>query len=211
MTSERKALVPIEPITETHGLGPAMIALNPQQRAFVLAYVETGGQDQTRAAVLSGYGVTPGSQKVAGYRLAHDPKILAAIKEVADQRLRSGALLGAEVLIAIAQNPVHKDQLKAATELLNRGGLIVRQEVEHIHRSETEAEQVKKIVSLARELGLDPKQLLGSAGVTVDADFKVVSNGKGQPQPEPEEPEEVDAEFEPAASAAGLEDLLYGS
>lgn len=184
----------IPPITDTTGLGKAMIALNPQQRAFVFAYVETGGQDATRAALMAGYSMTnDNARRVTAHRLAHDPRVQAAIKEVADARLRQGAILGAEVLIAIAGDPTHKDRMKAAVELLNRSGLLVTPTVNHVHRSEDDVDRVQRIVNMATQLGLDPRELLGSAGVTVDAEFKVVQNGGRRPAP-PQPEEVVDAE-----------------
>lgn len=187
----------LAPITDTSGLGPAMIRLNPQQRAFVVAFIETGGQDYTRAATIAGY--CPDNQqarRVTAYRLAHDPKVQAAIKEVADKRLRSGAILAAEVLLQIAADPTHKDRLKASVELLNRAGLLVVNQTEVVHRTEDEADRVKRITEYCRTLGLDPRELLGCAGVTVDAEFKVVQNRrKPTSAPEPE-PETVEAEVE---------------
>jgi hypothetical protein len=183
-----------EPVTDTRGLGDAMLALNPQQRAFVLAYVETGGQDQTRAAHLAGYGGTDNSRRVQAHRLAHDDKVLRAIREVADKRVRSGALLGAEVVLEIAKDPTHKDRFKAAQSLMDRSGMLVPTKVEHehIHRTEADDERIARLIGVARQLGMDPRQLLGSVGVTVDAEFKVVDTTPAPPE----------------MSAAGLEDLL---
>lgn len=184
-----------EPVTDTRKLGKCMVALEPKQRAFVLAYVDTGGKDATKAARMAGYGgENPQSARVTAHRLVHDGRVLEAIREYADARIRSQAVVGIQTIIDIANDPTHKDQFKAAVEIANRSGMLVASKVEHehVHRPEDDAEKVKRIVQLAKGLGLDPRALLGSAGVVVDAEFEVVSN-VALPAPE---------------SADGLEDLL---
>lgn len=198
-------IAPYAPVHDTAGLGKAMRKILPQQRAFVMAYVETGGIDATAAARAAGYGGTPGAQRVAGYRLTHDEKVLAAIKEEADKVVRSGVLLGAKTLVEIAANPSHKDQLKAATELMNRSGLLLAtQHNVNVNVNLTDDREIAAdITAMARKLGLDPRALLGQAGLkylpapdTIDAEFEVVEEGG-------EETEE-----DPTMSAEGLEDLL---
>lgn len=192
MNEQTRAVAIYEPVVETRGLGPAMLAILPQQRAFVYALVETGGQDNTKAAALAGYGGTPGSTRVQAHRLAHDPKVLDAIREVADERLRSGAILGAEVLIEIAKDPTHKDRFRSAVELMNRAGMLVATRIEHrvVHQHD-DAALIARVQELAKTLDMDPKLLLGSAGVITDAEFEVVA-----PQP-------------PAAAAASNEGWAY--
>lgn len=175
-------------------LGRAMKALNEKQRSFVYALVETGG-NASQAAAAAGYGSDSATKeqrenayRVRGYQLSHDPKVLAAIKEEAEKRLHSGALLAASKLLEMANDNSSKHQFKAAVELLNRSGLVVATEhkVTVEHKGGSDREMIERIRLLAGNLGLDPKKLLGSAGVIIDADF-----------------EEVEA-----ATADGLEDLL---
>ena len=181
-------MMPVEP-----HMGPAMQALTENQRAFVVAMLETGARDATRCATIAGFGNTEGARWQAGHRLSHNPKVLAAIREEADKRLRSGAILGASVLVEIASNPLHKDQFKAGVELLNRSGLLVETQhrviVEDDRRDSKEIEAA--IIALAKRLGVDPVKLLGvrsEAAVKADA---------------------IDGEFEEVAmSSEGLEDLL---
>lgn len=184
-----------QPVTDTRRLGPAMTALEPKQRAFVLALVDTGGQDATKAARMAGYGgENPQSVRVTAHRLTHDAKVLEAIREVADSRIRSEALMAMEVIVEIAKDVTHKDRFAAAKEIANRSGLMVVNKVEHahVHRTEDEDEKIKRIIQLAKGLGVDPRTLLGSAGVTLDAEFEVVQS-VALPAP---------------GSAEGLEDLL---
>src|SRR3954464_12660795 len=71
--------------------GPAMTALSPKQRAFVLAYVIQTNASASQAARLAGYmdNGGGGSVRVTEYRLAHNPKVLAAIREVVVSRVSS--------------------------------------------------------------------------------------------------------------------------
>lgn len=179
-----------------HGqLGPAMRALNPQQRVFVYGLVELGG-NATGAAAAAGYGQDSptleqrrNAQRVRGYQLSHDPKVLAAIKEEAEKRLNSGALIAASALLEMVTDPLSKFRYKAAVELLNRSGLIV--ETQHrvtVEHTGSDKEMIDRIKQLAGGLGIDPVRLLGSAGVIIDADFTEVTPAQ--------------------TSTAGLEDIL---
>lgn len=184
----RDANLPV-PREEASYLGPAMAALTQMQRDYVYASLENGGQNSTDAAIRAG--VEPGNAAVQAYRWNHNTKVMDAIREEADKRLRSAAVLGASALVEIARDTLHKDRFKAAVQLLDRAGLIVATEhkvtVEHVM---TDQEKIAKIVELAKLQGLDPVKLLGQCGV-----------------------EYVDAEFTPVTPAAddgsaGLEDLL---
>lgn len=175
-------------------LGPAMRALNPRQRAFVYFLVEMGG-NATQAAGAAGYGegsLTPQQKhdacRVRGYQLTHDVKVLAAIKEEAEKRLHSGALLAASALVEMVVDTGSKHRFKAAVELLNRAGLTVATEhkvtVEH---KGTATEIGQRIRELITQLGPDLPRLVGPDTVGI-----------------------LDAEFEDvvAPSASGLEDML---
>ena len=167
-----------------------MQALTPLQRGWVWALLAQGGKDNKRAAIVAGYSEASSHQQ--GYLNAHNPKIIRAVREEADRRLRSGALLGASVLLEIAGDVMHKDRYKAAVELLDRSGLLVVREQRISVEHKDDAAMVDRIIVLARTLGLDPTQLLGSAGVEV----------KKLPAP-------IDVEYvEVTPAPEGLEDLF---
>jgi phage terminase small subunit len=66
--------------------GPKM--LTEKQRAFVVHFVETGGDNATESARAAGYADNGGSGiRVAATRLKADPRVLAAIREVTEQQL----------------------------------------------------------------------------------------------------------------------------
>lgn len=173
-----------------------MRALLPKQRAFVYALVETGG-NQSQAAYAAGYGEeSPNEEKrkaacrVRGHQLASDTKVLEAIKEEAQKRLNSAAMIAASALLEIVLDPQHKSRLRAIEVLLDRSGLVVEQKlnVHHTHSSSNE-DLIEKTIKLAALLNVDARPLLKRAGVAedvIDAHFTVV----------------------PTPTAAGLEDLL---
>jgi len=169
-------------------LGPAMLAITEMQQRFVYALVEHGG-DATKAAAFAGYSKGNGNhQSVAAHRNMHDPKVLLAIREEADKRIRGGALLGASVLIELAKSADSDSvRLKAANELLNRTGLSFVQKHEVVHKDERTDHELEAYISMiARKHGLKPVELLG-----YDPDK-----------------EAIDADFEEVDGSEGLEDLL---
>jgi len=165
-------------------LPKSLAALEPMQRDFVQFYLEGGGTNATVAAYRAGYGSESETEakrtaacKAAGYRLTHNPKVQAAIRETAAARLGSGALLGVETVMKIARDDSHKDQFKAAVELMRQSGFLVMTEhkviVEDMRQSQ--AEKLAEVKRLALTLGLDPVKLLGTlAQEPVDAEFTVV-------------------------------------
>ena len=142
-----------------------MSRLTEKQRKFVAALLETGGTNETAAARIAGYSQTnPNGCAVEGSRLMRDQKILDAIKEEAEKRIKGGVLLGASVLVEIAADQMHKDRLRAAQALLDRGGMMVVNKSEHnliIEDKRSEAELISFISAQARLHGMDPSKLLG--------------------------------------------------
>jgi phage terminase small subunit len=172
-------------------LGPAMACCTEKQQRFVLALAQVGGNAK-KACLLAGY--SPGDDAnhnhlgVEGWRNMHNKKVLAAIREVADQRIHGGGILAASVLVEIAMDPMHKDRLKAAVELANRGGLEHVQKHEVLHKDERlDPEVVANIIRLAREQGVNPQKYLGY---------------------DPDKEAAIEGEFEDVTGMEGLEDLL---
>lgn len=163
-------------------LGPKMTALPERQRAFVVALITQGTRDYTAAAQTAGYKAdNRNALKVSAHRLAHDEKILAAIKEETERRLQASIGMAAEVLLSIAEDPTHKDRLKAATALLNRGGL--HESIEHKITHDVSADAktlLARFSVLAGTLGVDPVQIMGRAGLSlpkpevVEGEYEVV-------------------------------------
>lgn len=154
---------------ELEGMGPAMLALTPKQRAFVRSMLETGKNSNTFHARAAGYIGDDSTIRVTAWRVAHDPKVLAAVREEGIKRMQSTAIIATCRLVELMEDPDKKVALKAIDMVLNRVGMHERTEhkltVEHTH---DESAMIARISNLAKGLGLDPVKLLGSAGVKAD-------------------------------------------
>lgn len=177
-------------------LGPKMSALLPRQQAFVIAMLENGG-NRVRAALEAGYGESRtgeqsySSAATAGWRLAHDDDIIAAMQEQTDRMLQSGSIKAAATLISLLDSNDVKVKSKVAQDILDRSGhgAITKQEISVTHEDKTTAELLAFIKTAAAEQGLDARKLIGQAGL---------------------DPAILDAEFEevPKPTDEGLEDIL---
>jgi phage terminase small subunit len=146
-------------------LGPCMKALTEKQRRFVLELQigPSGYGSAVRAVRAAGYGTptsTGNAMKVAAHRTLHNPKVQAALREVGGKQIRVEAFQSIQAIAAIARNPKHRDALKAALALMDRGGFGVetvhRVEVEHDHKHSIRAtpEVLERIRQLAEAAGL---------------------------------------------------------
>jgi phage terminase small subunit len=175
-----KAIVPLIQLDDGD-LGPAMSALNAGERAFVIGKVHHG-LNNADAAAQAGYSTKGENAKTVGYRLAHSERVCAAIIEQSKRVLKSEGPKSINVLVAIrdSQKEDARDRIKAAVELLNRGGLSVVQEqhVTHDHTFYlTPAQKDARIVALGKEFGLDDdaiKKLVTDPNV-IDAEFSEVA------------------------------------
>lgn len=153
------------PIPDEGRLGPAMNALKTdRQRAFVIAMLEFGDGNFTRAALAAGY--TGGEQSVRNRAslLAHDAGVQAAMDEEAFRRLKAGKIMAVSTLLTLAKSAAKdSDKLKAVEMLLNRTGLPNQSEHKVVVSdvSRTDDEMIARITQLAGTLGLDPQKLLG--------------------------------------------------
>lgn len=149
-------------------VGPCMAKLNERQREFVVALMSQPVVNYTAAAEKAGYQGERESLRKTAHRLAHDPRVLEAIREESGKRLNAAVGMASERLLMIAQDPTHKDQLKAVTAVLNRGGL--HEKVEHTHKVEVGEDAkalIHRISVLAGAIGMDPVKVLGRVGVSL--------------------------------------------
>lgn len=189
------------PSNDEGELGPAMQALNTdRQRAFVVALVNKGGRSDkfVTAYLEAGYSPTQSERGLYqnAYNLAHDERVITAIREVSLSRMGAAALAASSYLVEILQsddtNIKPSLKMKAAAMILNRTGL--HETTEHkvtVEKKLSETEKVERAIALASKLGLDPKELLGRVGVSIDPN---------------EDIEEAEAVL--VGTTAGLEDLL---
>jgi hypothetical protein len=171
-----------------------MASLTDMQQRFVIAMLDLGNGNYSDAYRAAGYASdNPDSVKANAYQTAHRPNVQEALREEAKKRLNGASAMALNKLIQMAAGaldsinedgehvvaPVdQKTQLKAIEMVMNRGGLqaVTEQKITVEHKSDEE--QVARIKDLARTLGLDPRALLGRAGVVVDADFSIVPDAK---------------------------------
>jgi phage terminase small subunit len=163
--------------------GPAMSKLSPKRQAFVLALLQDDRDDGAAAARAAGYSDNGTSSKVIGSRLRHDPAVLAAIHETAVAQLSSLKFLATSAVRDVLADPATKaaDRLKAASLVFDRSGMPAQGEhhivVEHKRSAK---EVIADIIALAKQLNMDPKEVLGSVGVTItDAEWTDVTEPTG--------------------------------
>jgi phage terminase small subunit len=170
---------------------PATFAdLTEMQANFVRYYVETGGRDASLAARLAGYSTKADGHRVIAHRLLRDPRILAALRQEVETKVRAGAALAMGTLIELAEKASTDGvRFQAAQAVLDRAGLLVAKTSEHTItiKDERTAEQIiQNIRRLAANNGIDLSHVPGLSAPAVDAEYE---------------------EVEPM-SAEGLEDLL---
>lgn len=164
--------------------GPKMRALNPMQQRFVIAMLELGSTNYTRAALLAGYADNGnGAINVQASRLAHNDRVIDALNEEAHRRLMTAAPMAVSELLKIAETDTNqKYKLKAIEMVLNRTGhhALTEHKVEVAH-TYSDKESIARIISLAKQMNMDPVKLLGNAGVKLgpqgeilDAEFTEV-------------------------------------
>ena len=116
-------------------------------------------KERVQAAKDAGYG----SMKMAGFRLMQRPDVIAALQELGNGKLLSLAPKAIHALQMLVDDPNHKDHGKAVFAVLDRTGFHSKTEhkVTSVLRL-NDTQVLSAIHSLAGELGMDPRKLLGS-------------------------------------------------
>jgi phage terminase small subunit len=188
--------------------GPAMAALSPRQRAYVLALmVEKPGHGAlTAAARAAGYGnregtTTPKTMAVIAQRLQNNDKVIAAIAEMTKKIIRSEALASIETVREIRDDPLHKDRLKAAMVFVDRVDPVeTRHNVEVTHKVVNHDQEAVDTLRYMRSIGASRAALEAHFGFTglsryerllaiedaaksaaIEGDFTVVADGEARP------------------------------
>jgi hypothetical protein len=121
---KRRDLAPLAPLDAIDG--PMMKALpSDRHRAFVRALyqVKPGHGSGVKAAKLSGWGQplsSSASMATIASRLMHDERILAAIFEEDQKRIRASAPRAISALSRLVENPKHKDHARGIAMVLDR-------------------------------------------------------------------------------------------
>ena len=122
--SPRRELEPLEPIDAKDG--PKMQVLpTDRHRAFVRALydVKPGFGFAVKAARLSGWGTetsSPQSMATISSRLMHDERVLEAIHEEDQKRIRASAPRAIRALSHLIETPSHKDFARGIAMVLDR-------------------------------------------------------------------------------------------
>ena len=175
------SLALMSPEEQFAGCGPAMRALTERHRQFVLALI-ANGFNGTEAAASAGFNGTRDVLAITACRLRKMPGIIAALQEEALTRINGDVAMATSVVASIANDPIlRRDKpqvcLKAALELMNRVPQFAAEHKSTVtveHKGQTRQQQVDDIIRLAQLAGVDPKKVLGSYGVVIDAEFKEV-------------------------------------
>lgn len=171
---------PTVPDPEEDSLGPAMRRLSATQRRFAIAAVMYPLAKDWQIAKAAGYSdKSHGSLRVKAHQQFHSEKVLAAIRECADKRVRSGAMLGVATIEKIVRNDKHHDQFKAAALLagLNRFTVDQNVNINQTVRDESGGALLAEIKKLAVKLGVPVQALLGGpASPVIDAEFSEVAS-----------------------------------
>jgi hypothetical protein len=157
-SGKRQELAPLEPVDAQDG--PAMKALpTDRHRAFVRALyqVKQGHGANVKAARLAAFGTpnsSPQSMATIASRLAHDERVLAAIREEDEKRIRSSAPRAISALSRLIENPKHKDHARGIAMVLDRVHPAETQHTVKVEHSATPdfketAEVIARIAELA--------------------------------------------------------------
>jgi hypothetical protein len=170
---KRRDLAPLDPVDAIDG--PMMKALpTDRHRAFVRALyqVKPGFGAQSKAAKLAGWGQplsSPASMATIASRLAHDERVLAAIREEDEKRIRSSAPRAIAALSALIENPKSKDHARGIAMLLDRvhpAETVVKVNHDATPAFKATAEVLARIADLAARAGVDLSKLPPMIDVT---------------------------------------------
>jgi hypothetical protein len=126
--SQKYSGVPTVAVPPDEELGPAMLALTPMRRRFVmeLATGPSGYGSEARAARAAGYADSDNQTlKTAATKIMHDGKVQEALREVGVKTIRASAFAAIRQTSRIANDIEHRDCLKACLALMDRGGFAV--------------------------------------------------------------------------------------
>ena len=148
-----------------------MGALIGRQRKFVEALMTLGADSAAirQAAIMAGY--SPNH----GYHMMQDDRVMAAVRELATKTVAGSALIGVKVMVEIATTAGHKDQFQAAKHLAALNGFTAEQRIVVEHLEPDKKALIIEVRELANQLGMDPRTLIESTGLVIDAEFEEVA------------------------------------
>jgi hypothetical protein len=147
-------------------LGPAMRALpNDQWReaCYQLVTGPGGHGKYTAAARAAGFGKTstPTTLAKTAWKIFQDDRMIAAVAEMSKKYLRAGHAQAVNWLYAIAEDPKHKDQMRAISEILSRtDGVIAKQDISVTHKILDPDQEALEELRALRQIGASREKLI---------------------------------------------------
>ena len=168
-------------------LSETMAALNAKQRAFVEALftVKPGHGSLVAAARVAGYGENSSPENLAriAFRLAHNPKVVAAIQEITAKSIRKLGPAAVRAVEEIVTDPTHRDQLKAARTILEHAAPVTQHHTIDVNVKLDPEKDTAEAIRFLFERGATREKLIADWGArevervldnVVDADFTVI-------------------------------------
>ena len=171
--------------------GPAMKALSDRHKAFVLALytIRPGYGANVKAAKLAGFGTsksTPKSWSVIAATLAHNEKVLAALHEEDQKRIRASAPRAIRALTNLIEDPEHKDHARGIGMVLDRvHPAETRHTVDVVHHVDHDAEAIAQLRML-KQLDVPRAKLeavFGFTGLSRYERLLDIEDAKRRPEP----------------------------
>jgi len=168
--SQKYSGIPTVAVPPDEELGPAMLALSPIRRRFVmeLANGPSGYGSDVHAARAAGFAGDDATLRTAATKALHNHKVQDALREVGGKLIRASAFAAIQQTEKIANDLQHRNCLKACLALMDRGGFAV--ETHHTVTVEHKSldEQALEALRTMRALKATREQLVemfGPAGL----------------------------------------------
>jgi len=142
-------------LPKTEELGPAMKALKPTWRLFVILLWERQPISATEAYIQAGHTQNRASAQSSASTLLQDPRIKAAIIEYGRAFTAACAPELHGILMKIAANPQHKDQAKVGLAMLKHAGFI--EQIETTSTVNINVTVQEKVAFLREKMALEGK------------------------------------------------------
>ena len=181
-----KALVP----TDEENLGPAMLACNPKQRAFIAHWFEC--KSGAQAAREAGYGNPDGTTTALSFtqiaqRLLHNERVQAAMVEYTRKTIRTLGPAAVQAQKDILTTSSHKDRAKISISVLDRiDPPVTKIDAHHTHEVIDRTKVAVEHLTRLKAKGANREFLIAEFGELGLAHFEAILAKQEQP---------IDAEF----------------
>jgi hypothetical protein len=181
--------------------------LTPKMLKFIDLYIEAGGRQQERCAILAGY--APSGAAAIASRLLRRPDVLRVIRHITETVIQGDVLASANVLRQIRDDAEAEtgERRKAASELLDRAGMLI-----------AKVSTVNHVIEDHRMFGAQAAETLRNFVETLVKDRLVTVNDEDRlrsyldvlatPTLTDADYEEIEDEPEPLAAAADGREVL---